>query len=83
MKYSFNLCTAVLPASSFDEVIEIAYRSGYEGIELRVDDQYHKSLDELQRDGPWIKGQIEQAGLQLPVLSSYIALDDQRARPHR
>jgi sugar phosphate isomerase/epimerase len=76
---TINLCTAVLPACSFDDVVEIACASGYQGIELRVDAHYHKSLDDLQREGMRIKRVLEQARLQLPILSSYIPLDDRRS----
>jgi sugar phosphate isomerase/epimerase len=76
---AINLCTAVLSASSFEDVIEIACASGYQGIELRVDAQYHKSLEDLQREGKRIQRVLEQARLRLPILSSYIPLDDQRS----
>ena len=76
---TINLCTAVLPASSFDDVVEIARVSGYQGIELRVDTQYHKSLEELRGEGLRTRRILEQARLQLPILSSYIPLDDQRS----
>ena len=76
---TINLCTAILPGSSFYDVVEIARVSGYQGIELRVDAQYHKSLEELRREGKQIQRVLEQARLQLPILSSYIPLDDQQS----
>jgi sugar phosphate isomerase/epimerase len=74
-----NVCTAILPAYSFDNLVEIACASGYQGIELRVDAQYHQGLEDLQRQGMRIKRTLEQARLQLPILSSYIPLDDHRS----
>ena len=79
MTATINLCTSILPAFSFQDVLEIARASGYQGIELRVDDQYHQRLDDLDRDGVRIRRELDRAGLQIPVLSSYIALDDQRS----
>jgi sugar phosphate isomerase/epimerase len=76
---TINLCTAILPAYSFDNLVEIAHASGYQGIELRVDAQYHESLEDLQRKGMRIKRTLEQARLKLPILSSYIPLDDHRS----
>jgi sugar phosphate isomerase/epimerase len=60
-------------------VVEIARVSGYQGIELRVDAQYHKSLEQLRREGIRTRRLLEQSRLQLPILSSYIPLDDQRS----
>jgi sugar phosphate isomerase/epimerase len=76
MSPSVNLCTAILPACSFGDVVEIACAAGYQGIELRVDAQYHKSLEALLRDGVRIKRVLETRSLQLPILTSYIPLDD-------
>ena len=71
---------AVLPASSFDGVVDIARASGYQGIELRVDDPYHKGLDELRRGGKHIQRVLEQArfGSQLKLLTG-----GPRDLPHR
>lgn len=74
-----NLCTAVLPNFSFKDVVEIAALSGCQGIELRVNDKYHKSLEDLNSNGSSIKRQIESAGLRLPILSSHIAIDDEES----
>ena len=68
---NINLCTTVLPQFPFTDAIEIASSAGYQGIELRVDDNYHQSLADLQHDGVLIKRSVEQSGLQLPILSSY------------
>ncbi len=46
-----NLCTAVLPKFSFNDSVDIAIQSGYQGIELRVNDNYHKSLADLDNEG--------------------------------
>src|SRR5215211_8683733 len=56
---TMNICTAILPDYSFDMLIEITRAAGYQGMELRVDAQYHKSLDDLQREGQRIKRTLE------------------------
>lgn len=79
MSFTLNLCTAVLPKFSYKDVVEVAISAGYQGIELRVDDRYHKSLEELSYQGSFIKRQLSQVGLQVPVLNSYIPINDEYA----
>ena len=74
-----NLCTAVLPTYSFDESIEIALASGYKGIELRVNEDYHKTLGDLEKEGRFLRSKLHRAGLEIPVLNSYIPLEDERS----
>lgn len=74
-----NLCTAVLPKFSFHDSVDIAIQSGYQGIELRVNDNYHKSLDELDNEGLFLRRKLEQAGLTIPVLTSYLPVEDEAA----
>lgn len=79
MSLNLNLCTATLRGFSFHDAIEIARQSGFQGIELRVSDDGHKSLNQLATEGDLCKRQIAKAGLQLPVLNTYIPLADERA----
>lgn len=79
MSLNLNLCTATLPNFSFTDAIEIALASGYHGIELRVSDDYHKSLQELSNTGTFIKKQLQQAGLSVPVLNTYIPVEDNKS----
>ncbi|MBD2215307.1 sugar phosphate isomerase/epimerase [Nostoc linckia FACHB-104] len=76
MSLNLNLCTATLPNFSFTDAVEIALASGYHGIELRVSDDYHKSLQELSAQGTFIKKQLQQANLSVPVLNTYIPVED-------
>lgn len=78
MSFYLNLCTSVLPKFSFKDAVEIAISSGYQGIELRVNDNYHKSLEELSSSGASLRRQLERAGLSVPVLNSYIPVDDEQ-----
>lgn len=79
MSFSLNLCTAVLPDFSFEDAVETAAIAGYRGIELRVGDRGHKSLDELSQRGGFIKRHITQTGLQVPILNSYIPVNHEAA----
>lgn len=79
MSLNLNLCTAVLPGFSFRDAVDIAIASGYQGIELRVDDKYHKSLDELTSKGSFIRRRLDQAGVRVPLLNSYIPINDENA----
>lgn len=74
-----NLCAAVLPKFTFNEVVEIAIQSGYQGIELRVNDNYHKSVEALNNEGIFLRRKLEKAGLAVPVLTSYLAVDDEQS----
>lgn len=74
---ALNLCTAVLPNFSWQDAIEISIASGYQGIELRVNDNYHQSLDELETTGMAVKRQLVRAGLNVPILNSYIPINDE------
>lgn len=74
-----NLCTSVLPKFSFNDAIEIAAQSGYQGIELRVNGNYHKSLEDLNNEGSFLRHKLERAGLAVPVLTSYLPVDDEES----
>lgn len=74
---SMNLCTSVLPKFSFNEAVDIAIQSAYQGIELRVNDNFHKSLEELDQEGFFLRRKLERAGLAVPVLNSYLPVDDE------
>jgi sugar phosphate isomerase/epimerase len=76
MSFNLNLCTAVLAKFAFEDVIEIARAAGYQGIELRVKEDNHKTLDELTKTGVFLQKQIQRAGLAVPVLNSYISIAD-------
>lgn len=71
-----NLCTAVLPKFSFNDTVDIAIQSGYQGIELRINSNYHKNLEELDSEGRFLRSKLERAGLAVPVLTSYLPVDD-------
>lgn len=79
MSFNLNLCTAVLSKFSYEDAVEIAIEAGYRGIELRVKEDSHKSLDELSNKGAYLQRQLQQAGLSVPVLNAYIPVEDEKS----
>ena len=73
---NINLCAAVLPGFTFSEMIDVASSAGFSGIEMRVHDDGHKNLVELEKEGAFIARRLEKAQLNVPVLNSYCAVDD-------
>jgi sugar phosphate isomerase/epimerase len=76
---NINLCTSVLPEFSFSDAVEIAAESGYRGIELRVKQDFHQTLEYLERSGPALRNQLEKKGLHIPVLNSYLPIEDEKS----
>lgn len=74
--YPFNICSSVLARFPLGEAIDIATSSGLKGIELKIHPQGHKSIDEIEQQGVFLRQQFERAGLDVPVLSSYVAAED-------
>jgi sugar phosphate isomerase/epimerase len=77
MLSAINLCTSVLPGLSMADVVEIATAGGYQGIELRVNDDYHLSLADLERHGRELCRRLERKALSVAVLNSYIPVADE------
>ena len=74
-----NLCTSTLSGFDFNQALDIAVASECSGIELRVADSYHKSLHELSESGPCVTRAVNDRGLKLAVLNSYIPIEDDHA----
>lgn len=71
-----NLCTSTLPGFTFQQSLNIAKESGCSGIELRIADKYHVSLDDALINGARIKRAVESHGLEISVLNSYLSVED-------
>jgi len=71
-----NLCTSTLSGYDFDQAIEIAQLSGCQGIELRISDEYHVSLQQALRNGHSIYQAVKAKNLELSVLNSDISVED-------
>src|SRR5262245_32881675 len=70
MDGSLNLCTSIMPAFALDDCLKVAAACGYQGIELRVDDNYHISLPELRYQGNQIRRTIEANKIELSVYNT-------------
>lgn len=77
MGYRLNVCTSILSRFTFADVVDIVLASGYSGIELRVSDDYHKSLKQLETRGKFSKRQLEKVGLDIPVLNAYTPITEE------
>jgi len=71
-----NLCTSTLPGFSFEESLDLASAAGYQGIELRVHDDYHVTLDDLFIRHREIRRMVESRKLELSVFNTYYGLTD-------
>ncbi|MGB7412735.1 MAG: sugar phosphate isomerase/epimerase [Thermosynechococcaceae cyanobacterium] len=74
--YPFNICSATLGQFPFEDVINIAAQSDLKGIELKVHPNGHKSIDEIEEQGAFLRKQLELSHLEIPVLNSYVAAED-------
>jgi sugar phosphate isomerase/epimerase len=74
-----NLCTSTLPGFNFEQALEIASLSGCRGIELRIADEHHLSLENALSNGVSISRAIKARNLEQSVLNSYIAVEDTQA----
>lgn len=74
MKYS--VFSGVLPELSPEEVCAALARHGYDGVEWRVDGEYHFAAAEIDRAAARIKALCADHGLEPVSLTSYVRLDD-------
>lgn len=59
-----------LPISPVVTLLTIEFTS------LKIHPEAHKSVDEIEQQGVSLRKQFEQAGLDVPVLNSYVAAED-------
>lgn len=74
MKYS--VFSGVLPELSAAEAVERLARHGYDGIEWRVNGEYHFPAAEIDRHAGTIRALCSGAGLEVVSLTGYTRLDD-------
>lgn len=75
MKYS--VFSGVLPELDAEQAAEAVRRNGYDGIEWRVNGEYHFKEAEIDRVAPRIKAISEAAGLEVCGLTTYVRLDQE------
>lgn len=73
---AMNICTATMPAFQLPDCLKLASLGGYQGIELRVHDKYHVTLNQLYHHGKQIRKDIESHNLELSVLNTYYGIID-------
>lgn len=66
-----NVCTSTMPAFALADCLTLAATAGYQGVELRVHDNYHMSLPQLYYQCNQIKRRIEANKLSLAVYNTY------------
>jgi 3-deoxy-7-phosphoheptulonate synthase len=74
-----NLCTSTMPAFGLHDCLTLAAAAGYQGVELRVHDNYHVALPQLDDHCVDIKRHIETHQLDLRVYNTYYGVTDTRA----
>lgn len=75
MKYS--VFSGVLPELDAEQAAEAVRRNGYDGIEWRVNGEYHFREAEIDRAAPRLKAISEAAGLEVCGLTTYVRLDQE------
>lgn len=74
MKYS--VFSGVLPELSAEQVVETIARHGYDGVEWRVNGEYHFPAAEIDQHTTRIRELSQGAGLDVVSLTGYTPLDD-------
>jgi sugar phosphate isomerase/epimerase len=72
MKY--GAFTVLLPDLGLDEVFELLGRLGYDGVELRVKEDYHVAPDQLLSQVTRLTVLMSRAGLEIPILGTYLSV---------
>lgn len=71
-----NVCLSTLPAFALDDCLTLAAAAGYQGVEVRVHDNYHISLPQLYYQCGQLKRSIEANKLDLSVYTTYYGVND-------
>ena len=74
-----NVCTSTMPAFVLGDCLKLAANAGYQGVELRVHDNYHITLSQLISQCGQIKRIIEANRLDLRVYNTYYGVTDSDA----
>jgi sugar phosphate isomerase/epimerase len=74
MKHS--VFTVLLPDRSLEETFDLLSRLGYDGVELRVKDDYHVAPGQVLPLGGWLQALMERTGLEIPVIATYLSVEE-------
>jgi len=75
----YSVFSGVLPELTAEEVCRHLARHGYDGVEWRVDGEYHLRQATVDRDAPRIKALCDAHGLAVAGLTSYVRPDEEDA----
>ena len=75
----YSVFSGVLPELSAEEVCARLARHGYDGVEWRVNGEYHWRAATIGRDAPRIKALCAAHGLEVAGLTSYVRPDEDEA----
>ena len=68
--------TVLLPDRGLDEVFQLLSQLGYDGVELRVKEDYHVAPDQLLSCVGKLTLLMARTGLEVPVLGTYLFATD-------
>jgi sugar phosphate isomerase/epimerase len=77
MKHS--VFTVLLPEKSLEQVFELLRELNYDGVELRVNDDYHMSPGRILSSVKTLRELMTRYGLEIPVLATYLSIRDTNA----
>lgn len=73
---NLNLCSSVLSKLPLEEVLTIASKVGINGLELKIHEHEHRSINYILNNGQFLKKQISKKNLEISVLNSYCPAED-------
>ena len=74
-----SVFTVLLPDKNLRETFQLLRELDYDGVEIRVKEDYHLSPSTISSYLDELKGLQSEFGLQVPVLSTYLPVTDHRA----
>jgi len=70
--------TVLLPDKNLDEVFQLLSELNYDGVELRVKEDYHVPPDKILSSVKKLKDLMNQYKLEIPVLGTYLSIKEQK-----
>lgn len=74
-----NLCMSTLPNFDLQSGLALTREAGFTGVELRIHDQYHISLNELYHNAREVRELVDSHQLELSVFNTYYGINDECA----
>jgi sugar phosphate isomerase/epimerase len=73
----YSVCSGVLPELKPEEIVEVLARHGYDGIEWRVNGEYHFPKASIDAEAPRIKAMCDAEGIAVAGFTSFVEPDDE------